>query len=215
MARTLYSLMLDEAVVREVDALAHRLGTNRSNLINNILAEYVDFTTPEQRIRSVLSAIDRLMQPSPDLIPFFAPNAKSVSLKSALDYKYRPTVKYEVALYQGGEPVFGTLNVLFRTRSAELLSEMTAFFRFWAQMEGSLLGQNGETPPTAALEDGKFTRALRRPTVPFDEETLAKAITDYIKLFDKCLKAYLAGQAGAPELTAAYRRYLKDNEMLL
>ena len=39
MKKTLYSLMLNEEVVREVDALAHRLGTSRSNLINQILAE--------------------------------------------------------------------------------------------------------------------------------------------------------------------------------
>ena len=34
MKKTLYSLMLNEEVVREVDALAHRLGTSRSNLID-------------------------------------------------------------------------------------------------------------------------------------------------------------------------------------
>ena len=31
MKKTLYSLMLSEEVVREVDALAHRLGTNPSS----------------------------------------------------------------------------------------------------------------------------------------------------------------------------------------
>ena len=46
MKKTLYSLMLDDEVVREVDALAHQLGTNRSNLINQIIAEYVNYTTP-------------------------------------------------------------------------------------------------------------------------------------------------------------------------
>ena len=42
MKKTLYSLMLDEEVVREVDRMAHRLGTNRSALINQLLAEAVD-----------------------------------------------------------------------------------------------------------------------------------------------------------------------------
>ena len=46
MKKTLYSLVLNDEVVREVDALAHRMGTNRSNLINQILAEYVNYTTP-------------------------------------------------------------------------------------------------------------------------------------------------------------------------
>ena len=58
MKKTLYSLMLNEEVVREVDALAHRMGTNRSSLINRILAEYVGYTTPEQRINDVFAAIE-------------------------------------------------------------------------------------------------------------------------------------------------------------
>lgn len=39
--KTLYSLMLSDEVVREADRLAHQMGTNRSNLINQILAEYL------------------------------------------------------------------------------------------------------------------------------------------------------------------------------
>lgn len=45
----LYSLTLSDDVVREVDALAHRMGTNRSALVNQILAEYVSVPTPERR----------------------------------------------------------------------------------------------------------------------------------------------------------------------
>ena len=101
MKKTLYSLVLNDEVVREVDALAHRMGTNRSNLINQILAEYVNYTTPEQRINEVFSTIEQLMAPSRELVPFFSPNSYSMSLKSSLEYKYRPTVKYEVELYRG------------------------------------------------------------------------------------------------------------------
>ena len=46
MKKTLYSLMLSEEVMREIDALAHKMGTNRSNLVNMILAEKVEMRTP-------------------------------------------------------------------------------------------------------------------------------------------------------------------------
>ena len=36
MKKNLYSLTLSDDVVREVDALAHRMGTNRSALVNQI-----------------------------------------------------------------------------------------------------------------------------------------------------------------------------------
>ena len=48
MKKTLYSLMLNEEVVREIDRMAHRMGTNRSALINQILADYTSVMTPER-----------------------------------------------------------------------------------------------------------------------------------------------------------------------
>ena len=81
MGKTLYSLMLNENVVREIDMLAHKSGTSRSNLVNQILAEYVNYTTPERRISDVFTAIEQLMMPSNEIIPFFAPNSQSMSLK--------------------------------------------------------------------------------------------------------------------------------------
>ena len=101
MKKNLYSLTLSDEVMREVDALAHRLGTNRSALVNRILSEYVSVPTPERRINDIFEAIEALVSPSRELVPFFAPNSQSMSLKSSLAYKYRPTVKYEVDLGGG------------------------------------------------------------------------------------------------------------------
>ena len=128
MKKTLYSLMLSEEVVREVDALAHRLGTNRSNLINQILADYVSVTTPERRINDIFQAVEQMLAPSRELVPFFAPNALTMSLKSSLEYKYRPTVKYEVQLFRSGEGSLGELSVVFRTQSAALIASMSVVF---------------------------------------------------------------------------------------
>ena len=164
MKKTLYSLMLNDEVVREVDALAHRLGTNRSALINQILAEYVNYTTPERRINDVLSAIEQLMSPSRDLVPFFAPNTFSMSLKSSLEYKYRPTVKYEVELYRSGEEAIGELSVVFRTQSAALIQAMTEFFRLWKRIEDAHLRPATGAQIDYALYDGKFRTGTARPT---------------------------------------------------
>ena len=50
MDKSLYSLMLMDSVVREIDRIALQKNTNRSNLVNQILAEYVSLVTPEQKI---------------------------------------------------------------------------------------------------------------------------------------------------------------------
>lgn len=208
MKKTLYSLMLNDEVVREVDMMAHRMGTNRSALINQILAEYVNYTTPERRINDVLSAIETLMTPSRDLVPFFSPNSYSMSLKSSLEYKYRPTVKYEVELYRGHDESIGQLSVIFRTQSAALISAMTSFFRLWKQIEDAHLKPLTGASIDYALYDGKFVRSIAAPDKDCTTDELASALSEYIKLFDRLMKAYLAGKLGAHDVEASYYSYL-------
>ena len=210
MKKTLYSLVLNDEVVREVDALAHRMGTNRSNLINQILAEYVNYTTPEQRINEVLSAIEALMAPSRELVPFFSPNSYSMSLKSSLEYKYRPTVKYEVELYRGAGESIGELTVLFRTQSMALIQGMTDFFRLWKQIEDAHLQPLTGAKIDYALYEGKFLRSIAAPDKDCSTQELASALSDYITLFDKLLKGYLAGRYSPHEIEGAYCSYLNN-----
>ena len=210
MKKTLYSLVLNDEVVREVDALAHRMGTNRSNLINQILAEYVNYTTPEQRINEVLSTIEQLMAPSRELVPFFSPNSYSMSLKSSLEYKYRPTVKYEVELYRGAGESIGELTVLFRTQSMALIQGMTEFFRLWKQIEDAHLQPLIGTKIDYALYEGKFLRSIAAPDKDCSTQELASALSDYITLFDKLLKGYLAGRYSPHEIEGAYCSYLNN-----
>ena len=215
MKKTLYSLVLNDEVVREVDALAHRMGTNRSNLINQILAEYVNYTTPEQRINEVLSAIEQLMAPSRDLVPFFSPNSYSMSLKSSLEYKYRPTVKYEVELYRGAGEQIGELTVLFRTQSMALIQGMTDFFRLWKQIEDAHLQPLTGTKIDYALYEGKFVRSIAAPDKDCSTQELASALSDYITLFDKLLKGYLADRYSPHEIEGAYCSYLNNASLYI
>ena len=210
MKKTLYSLMLDEEVVRQVDALAHRLGTNRSALINRILAEHVDYTTPERRINEILSTVERLMSPERDLVPFFAPNSYTMSLKSSLEYKYRPTVKYEVELYRGAEDSIGELSVVFRTQSAALIAAMTEFFRLWKRLEDAHRPGSGVR---YARYEGKFVRSIAPPDRDCTAEELAVAISDYIKLFDRMMKGYLSSRYSAHDVEGAYYSWLTQTQV--
>ncbi len=205
--------MLNDEVVREVDALAHRLGTNRSNLINEILAEYVNYTTPERRINDILSTIQELMQPSGDLIPFFAPHSYSLSLKSSLEYKYRPTIKYEVELYKGSGETIGALSVLFRTQSPALIDAMTDFFRLWKSIEDAHLAPRLNVKVDYALYDGKFVRTITVPDKSCSSDELASSLAEYIRLFDKMMKGWLTGRYDAHAIEAAYYSYLTNSSI--
>lgn len=213
MKKTLYSLMLNDGVVREVDLLAHRLGISRSNLINQILAEYVNYTTPEKRVNDVFTAIEQLMGSSRELVPFFAPNTFSMSLKSSLAYKYRPTVKYEVELYREGAESIGELRVAFRTQSAALISAMTEFFRLWKRIEDVHLAPSLTAPVNYVLYDGRFVRSLSAPDRDCTSDELAAALSDYIQRFDRLMKGYLTGALDARAVETNYVLGMQDTRL--
>lgn len=216
MKKNLYSLTLSDEVVREVDALAHRLGTNRSALVNRILAEYVSVPTRERRINDIFEAIESLVSPSRELVPFFAPNSQSMSLKSSLAYKYRPTVKYEVDLGGDDEGTMGTLNVVFRTQSADLIAALTAFFRLWARIEDASLAPLLGGAIACSLYDGRFVRPLAVPrSRARSAEDVAGAISAYVQLFDRLLKGYLDGSLSAGDVEMAYCGDLRSRTLLI
>ena len=216
MKKNLYSLMLSDDVVRAVDAQAHRLGMNRSALVNRILADYVSVPTPERRINDIFEAIEALVSPSRELVPFFAPNSPTMSLKSSLAYKYRPTVKYEVDLGGDGEGTMGALNVVFRTQSADLIAALTDFFRLWSRIEDACLAPLLGGSIACSLYDGRFVRPLAVPRGRArSAQDIAGAISAYVQLFDRLLKGYLSGELSAHDVEQAYRGELRSRALLI
>ena len=214
MGKTLYSLMLSDEVVREIDILAHRLGTNRSNLVNRILAEHVSLTTPEQRINEIFEALDKIMSPSRDIVPFFEPNTATMSMKSCLEYKYRPTVRYEVEIYPSPRSgAVGMLSVIFRTQSAALLDAMAQFFRLWKMIEDRYMPTRMGSREYA-LYDGKFVRGIVC-TGDMTSAELARGISEYVQLFDTAMKRYIGGVSDADEIAAMYVRKLNEGNIVI
>jgi len=216
MKKTLYSLMLSDEVVREIDLIAHSRGTNRSNLINQILAEYVSIRTPEKQIEDIFRAVESLMTPSRELVAFAYPNQTTMSLKSSLEYKYRPTVKYEVQLSRDNSANLGELSVIYRTQSAALIEMLTAFFKFWAQLEQNYLPLRGVQAPTYTLFDNRFTRTLSMPhDRNYKIDDIATALSNYIQFFDRCMKQSIAGNATIKDLERSYVNYIQTEPIIL
>ena len=100
MKKNMYSLMLAEDVIREIDKLATEKSTNRSNLINQILAEYVSLITPEKHVQNIFEIIENYIGKIGGYMLNAQPNDMTMSIKSPLQYHYRPTIRYEVEMYR-------------------------------------------------------------------------------------------------------------------
>ena len=100
MKKSTYSVVLSDRVVAEIDRLAYRKGTNRSSMINEILAGYVSMTTPEQRISRIFSDMAAVLYPGEVFRELAPPTPSVMSMRAALAYKYNPTVRYTVELFR-------------------------------------------------------------------------------------------------------------------
>ncbi|PWJ13046.1 hypothetical protein SAMN02910325_01545 [Ruminococcus flavefaciens] len=209
MKKSVYSLVLMDDVIKAVDEQAYRLGTSRSNLINQILAEHLSCVTPEMRMREIFAQMTELMNSSFRIQEQRSPSLMTV--KTALEYKYRPTINYKVELERSPQQYLGTLRVSIRTQSAALIDMFHSFFAYRAKLENSYLSRLGINSYSCEIGDGSFSRRLIN-TGALTGEQAGEAIGEYIKDLDHAVKTYFAAPEtfgeSAPILEKDYRALL-------
>ena len=137
-----------------------------------------------------------------------------MNLRSSLDYKYNPSVKYSLELYKGGDAI-GALKMSMRTQNAALISYMMDFYKLFAGLESSYIKGT-----SYYLEGDKFVRELKdRTGRQMTAEELGNAIAEYIKMVDKCLKAYFYNidneKAATFEVDRILAAYIDKNGAIL
>ena len=218
MKKNMYSLMLSEDVIREIDRMASEKNTNRSNLVNQILAEYVSLTTPEKHIQNIFDIIENMFGQNQSYMLYSQPNDLTMSIKSSLKYHYRPTIRYEVEMYRTPKETIGQLKIIFRTTSSELMLELTQFFKIWMQLEKIYIHHYfSQGAIEYGMENGKFLRSFAVPNdSDYSEEQIGKAISNYIAAFDEILKQYLAGNfRSTQDIEKRYLAYLNSGVQII
>jgi len=215
MNKSLYSLILSDDVIREIDRLAYKSGTNRSSMINRILAEYVSYTTPEMRFNQIFSALESMLLPEDNFKRLINNSISVMNFRSSIDYKYNPSVKYSLELYKGGDERLGSLKMSMRTQNDTLISYMVGFYKLFAGLESSYI--NGVS---YCIEGDKFIRELKlRTDRQFTTEQLGNAIAEYIKMLDCCLKAYFYNvdslQRASYEIDRILAAYIDKNGAII
>jgi len=220
MKKSVYSLVLMDHVVSEVDKLAYEMGTSRSNLINQILAEYVRFTTPEMRMHAIFEEMEKLMAGVESFQIQPQPSDAMMTIRSALRYKYKPTIRYSVELYRTRDNAVGELRVSFRTQSQPLIEMLTRFFELWAGLEAHYRNQLNLPEAQYAVEMGRLVRKfLLAENTNCTDQQIADGMSDFIRMFDAALKSYFASSGdeaeALPQMEAIYRNYLANTKILL
>ncbi|MBR4657885.1 MAG: ribbon-helix-helix protein, CopG family [Clostridia bacterium] len=215
MAKSIYSLVLDDDVIALVDRMAYAQGASRSALINRILAEHVGYSTHEMRTRDIFRQMEYMLADT--LLPMLGESGDTtMRLRSALSYKYNPTVKYTVALGREGGSI-GELRVQVRSRSDGFTLMMLQFFRLWAKLEEAYIGRTD-----ISFEPGRLTRKLvphSREDGRIVETVDGNSIAAYINALDGAMKAFFASVDDAKAAAAAAESYISDyvknNEVIM
>ena len=201
--KNIYSIVLTDNVIRAVDAEAYRLGTNRSNLINQILAEHLSCVTPEMRMREIFDAAEMLLHKNMLLMQQNSPSV--LMFRAALQYKYRPTVNYKVELERSPAVYMGTLKVQIRTQNQALINMFSEFFRLVEALERETAAELGVECYAADTADGCFVRRLvNNPQL--EDEAKGGIIGNYINMLNKYLNDYLMVPENKLYCISAYGR---------
>ncbi|MCR5121466.1 MAG: ribbon-helix-helix domain-containing protein [Ruminococcus sp.] len=217
MGKSVYSIVLDDKVVERIDELAYRSGTNRSGLINSILAEHTGCVTPEMRMREIFALVEQALEPR--FLPQPQPSGSVLLVKTALRYRYKPTVKYSVELFRSFSGCVGRLKVALRSQSAVLNELCGEFFAYWAGLEKLLTAPFYEGGvPCGVMPNGYTRDFFAAESNTLTDEDIADGITAYIRCFDMALSACV--EAGSIKSAAArceelYREYLAADKKIL
>lgn len=220
MSKSMYSLILIDEVVRAVDKLAHQKGTNRSSLINQILAERLSLKTPEKRVGEIFNyvqdALDderlQVLQKSPGMLV----------AKGAINFKYNPTIRYSVELSAEPRAYTGWLRVSTRTQSKALMTRLNTFYEMWMQIEQSCPLELRKSKPKFEMGDGRFSRDLiaEHRGEGLDHAVLGKAIADYLHLFDTAMSMFFETKSGMDigtykEILALYGDHIENSILIM
>lgn len=188
--KNIYSLVLSDDVVEAVDRLARSSGLSRSAMVNQLLAERVCCVTPEMRLKSITSAI--LSAVGGEFYLTEQPSAATVACKTALKYRYKPTLRYSVELFGAGSKRAGELRITVRTQSSQLYADLSGFFRCWTELEQKYIAGRISQDILFAIEPGRFTRTLNMPPESIPDEALGQAVAEYMAMLDEAMKQYFA-----------------------
>ena len=189
MAKSVYSLILNDDVIELVDRVASANGLSRSNMIEKILADAVSYETPAIRANNLFDEIERLVGEG-NLMRFLdQPSQYMASIMAALSYRYNPAIKYNVEIFPHSEDL-GQLKVTLRTQNTTLINLVNDFYRLFA-----LLEKRYYNPDAKYDYDGiKYTRVLNYPNEEVTTQQLAELITEYVKDFNELLNTFLSNQ---------------------
>lgn len=214
MKKSVYSLMLFDEIVKDIDQIACQRDTNRSQLINDILADYLGRVTPEQKVERIITQLEKELGPTLSVSQFN--KSSSIQFGKSIAYKYRPKVKYSYAFAGTGEKKYAVLKISSRTKSAALNRLFDEFFEKIEALEDRNQFHCGKCPDGQTSH--KFVREFRTVgSVTRDVNEVCRFLSSYLLMIDQAMNLFFTDSDDGFEeaLQQLYERYFAEKTLQL
>lgn len=178
--KSVYSLVLSDEIISEIDKLAFRSGVSRSQYIDELLAETVGIDTTKKLVQDIFEQINAVIG---GMSNFRVERGSQTGFDflSSLNYKYSPKVTYSVALYEDNG-LKGELKIALRTTNPLLLDITARFFNDFMAIEKAY-----NKLSEYSVSGGKLIRKLN-----FKKgKDISEQITSYVHCLDKLFNEYV------------------------
>ncbi|GKX31063.1 hypothetical protein SH1V18_35430 [Vallitalea longa] len=195
MKKSIYSIVLFDEIVEAIDRLSYIKNTNRSQLINDMLAEKLGLLTPQQKVTNIINRISALVET--DSIQVKSKNDYgSLQFGTFIKYKYRPSIRYSFEFYVGNnEERYAVLKINSRSKSEELNEHLERFFKGICYIDKKRFPQIYQREiinKTYTNSNNRFSREFLRgiPLEKMDDEAIAEYLSCYLLMIDDSMNYY-------------------------
>ena len=220
MKKNLYSVVLLEEVVERIDKMAYEQNSNRSQLINEILADKVGLYTPQQKIKSIIGQINDTISILDNIQIKSINECGSISFGTYLKYKYKPTIKYSYEFYTTKDNKYALLKVSSRTKSEDLSLHLLNFFRLIKEIDKQRFDEIHSREAVSNISNDSNNRYSREflsgiSLEEIEENQIAQYLSSYLIMLDESLKYYFLNlnkptNQLIDEIDKIYCKYLRN-----
>lgn len=195
MSKQVYSLVLSDQVIEKIDREAMVRGSNRSQIINDILCQQFGVWTPDLKMNRVMDIMAERLGLVESMQMVSASRGNTLQLRTTVSYKYKPKLKYVIEMSGKVQPVLAQLKIYSRTTSEPFLQGLVMFFGYLSEFEESIASNIALRQVRSSgysFEDNKFVKAFECDWTRTDveAEAIAAYLCSYIQFLDEAIKMY-------------------------
>lgn len=217
LSKQIYSLVLSDQVIEKIDREALIKGSNRSQIINDMLCQSLGIWTPDLKMNRVMDLMSEALREVETMQMVSASRGNTLQIRTSVAYKYNPKLKYVIEMSGKGHPTMAILKIYSRTTSELFLQALVMFFGYLNDFEERIkanINLREVSSKGYVFDERRFVKEIQCDWITKDveAEAIASYLSNYVQFLDESIKMYFNAfgdwQLIDQQMNALYKKYL-------